>query len=53
MRKIMEDLVDKDKKESAMRLLKMGKLSNEEIAFGVGLPVEIINMLQKEEGAIV
>lgn len=51
MCKIMEDLIDNDKKESAIRLLKMGKLSNEEIALGVGLPVEIINMLQKEEGA--
>ena len=32
MCKIMEDLIDNEKKESAIRLLANGKLSNEEIA---------------------
>ena len=31
MCKLVEELIDDEKKESALRLLKLGKLSNEEI----------------------
>lgn len=48
MCKIMEDLIDNDKRESALRLLKIGKLSNEEIAEGLGLDIEVVNTLEIE-----
>lgn len=48
MCKIMEELIDSDKRESALRLLKLGKLSNEEIANGLGLTVEVVNALEDE-----
>ena len=34
---LMEEFIDDEKKESALRLLKIGKLSNEEIAEGLGI----------------
>ncbi len=48
MCKIMEELIDSDKRESALRLMKLGKLSNEEIANGLGLTVEVVNALEEE-----
>ena len=48
MCKIMEDLIDDEKKEIALRLLKQGKLSNEEIAEGVGLDIEVIEDLSEK-----
>ena len=48
MCKIMEDLIDDEKKEIALRLLKQGKLSNEEIAEGVGLDIEVIEALSEK-----
>lgn len=53
MCKIMEELIDSDKKESALRLLKLGKLSNEEIASGLGLAVEVVNALEEENKAAI
>lgn len=54
MCKLMEDLVeefiDEEKKESALRFLKMGTLSYEEIAKGLGLSLETIIMLVEQEG---
>ena len=48
MCKIMEDLIDDEKKEIALRLLKQGKLSNEEIAEGLGLDIEVIEDLSEK-----
>lgn len=48
MCKIMEDLIDDEKKEIALRLLKQGKLSNEEIAEGLGLDIEVIEALREK-----
>lgn len=35
-------------KEAALRLLKQGVLTNEQIAEGVGLDVEVVNALAEE-----
>lgn len=51
MCKIVEDLIDSEKKEIALRLLKQGKLSNEEIAEGLGLDAEVVNSLAEEQQA--
>lgn len=48
MCKIMEDLINNDKRESALRLLKIGKLSNEEIAKGLGIDIEVVNAVEIE-----
>lgn len=56
MCKIVEDLCNdakiegkiEGKKESAIRLLKQGKLSDEEIAEGLGLDVKIVKTLGEE-----
>lgn len=53
MCKIMEDLIDGEKRESALRLLKIGKLSNEEIAIGLGLAIEVVNALEEEVRSVV
>ena len=53
MCKIMEDLIDNEKKESAIRLLANGKLSNKEIAEVLGLSVEVVNTLNEENKAVV
>lgn len=52
MCKIMEDLIDSEKKESALRLLKLGKLSNKEIAESLELDVEVVNALDEEQKAV-
>jgi hypothetical protein len=48
MCRIVEDLIDNDKRESAVCLLKLGKLSNEEIAESLGLDIEIVKTLDEE-----
>ena len=52
MCKVVEDLCNdvkiEEKKESAIRLLKQGKLSDEEIAEGLGLDVKIVKTLGEE-----
>ena len=53
MCKIMEDLIDSEKKEIALRLLKNGKLSNEEIAESSGLAIEVVNALEEQRKATV
>jgi len=45
MCKIVEDLLNDEKKEAALRLLKMGKITKEEIAEALELPMEIIEDL--------
>lgn len=53
MSKVMEKLLDDEKRESAVRLLKQGILSNEKIAEGLGLDIEVVNTLEEEQKAIV
>ena len=48
MCKAMEDMITDDRKETALRLLKQGVLSNEQIAEGVGLDIEVVNALAEE-----
>jgi len=48
MCKAMEEMITDDRKETALRLLKQGVLSNEQIAEGVGLDVKIVNALAEE-----
>ena len=48
MCKAMEDMITDDRKETALRLLKQGVLSNEQIADGVGFDVKIVNALAEE-----
>ena len=46
--KQMEEMITDDRKETALRLLKQGVLSNEQIAEGVGLDVKVVNALAEE-----
>ena len=48
MCKAMEEMITDDRKETALRLLKQGVLSNEQIAEGVGLDVKVVNALAEE-----
>ena len=48
MCKAMEEMIIDDRKETALRLLKQGVLSKEQIAEGVGLDVKIVNALGEE-----
>lgn len=48
MCKAMEEMITDDRKETALRLLKQGVLSKEQIAEGVGLDVEVVNALAEE-----
>lgn len=49
---IVAELIDEEKRESALRMLRGGKLSNEEIAEYSGLDIEVVNDLEKEQKAI-
>ena len=49
MCKIVEDLIDSEKKEIALRLLSQNILSREQIAESVGLDVEIVNILAESQ----
>ena len=57
MCKVVEDLCNdakiEEKKESAIRLLKQGILSEKEIAEGLGLDVEAVKALGEEQKAVV
>ena len=48
MEEMVADFVIDDRKETALRLLKQGVLSNEQIAEGVGLSIEVVNALAEE-----
>lgn len=52
MCKIVEDLIDDEKKESVLRLLKIGKLSNEEISEGLGLDIDVVNEIAEKYKSI-
>ena len=53
MEELIDSVLDDEKRESALRLLKLGKLSNEEIAEGVGLDVEVVNNLTQEQKVLI
>lgn len=46
---IMEELIDEEKKESALRMLEDGKLSNQEIAKYLRLDIKVVEELEKEQ----
>lgn len=50
---IVEELIDDEKKESALRMLEGGKLSNQEIANYLRLDIEVVEALEKEHYAVV
>lgn len=50
MSKIVEELINEEVREIAMRMLDNGKLSVEEIAMYVGIPVEEVTMIAEEIG---
>jgi hypothetical protein len=45
MCKVVEDLIDENKKESALKIIKSGKLTLEEIAEYIGLPIDEVEAL--------
>ena len=50
---IVEELIDEEKKESALRMLEDGKLSNQEIAKYLRLDIEVVEALEKEQKTVV
>ena len=50
---IVEELIDEGKRESALRMLEDGKLSNQEIAKYLRLDIKVVEELEKEQKAIV
>ena len=53
MSRIMEELIDEEKRESALRMLEDGKLSNQEIAKYLRLDIKVVEELEKEQKAAV
>lgn len=53
MSKIMEELIVEEKKESALRMLEDGKLSNQEIATYLRLDIKVVEELEKEQKEVV
>ncbi len=45
MCKAMEDMITDDRKEAAIRMLERGKLTSEEIAEDLELPLEVVKEL--------
>ena len=52
MSKIMQELIDEDKRETAVKLLKLEKLSNEEIADTTGLTLDTVIELAEKLGLV-
>lgn len=50
---LMEEFIDDEKKESALRMLEDGKLSNQEIAKYLRLDIEVVETLEKKQKAVV
>lgn len=46
---LMKELIDDDKKESAVLMLEDGKLSKEKIAEYLRLDIEVVEALEKEQ----
>ena len=53
MSRIMEELIDEEKRESALRMLEDGKLSKEKIAKYLKLDIKVVEELEKEQKAAV
>ena len=45
MCKAMEDMITEDRKETAIRMLERGKMTREEIAEDLKLPLEVVEEL--------
>lgn len=50
---IMEELIDEEKRESALRMLEDGELSKEKIAKYLKLDIKVVEELEKEQKAAV
>ncbi len=50
---LMKELIDDDKKESAVLMLEDGKLSKEEIAEYLRLDIKVVEALEKEQKTVV
>ena len=50
---LMEEFIDDEKKESALRMLEDGKHSNQEIAKYLRLDIEVVEALEKKQKAVV
>ena len=50
---IVEELIDEEKREMTVKLLKNGKLSKKDIAEISGLDIEVVENLEKEQKAVV
>ncbi len=53
MEELIEEFMDDEKKESALRMLEDGKLSNQEIAKYLKLDIKVVEELEKEQKAAV
>ncbi len=53
MEELIEEFMDDEKKESALRMLEDGKLSNQEIAKYLKLDIKVEEELEKEQKAAV
>ena len=49
---IVAELIDEEKRESALRMLEDGELSKEKIARYLGLDIEVVENLEKEQKAV-
>ncbi len=50
---IMKELIEEDRKEAAVRMIKKGKLSYEEITEYLDLPLEVVKELAENEAVLV
>lgn len=48
---IVAELIDEERRESALRMLEDGELSKEKIAKYSGLDIEVVESLEKREGS--
>lgn len=53
MSRIVAELLDEEKREMTVRLLRNGKLSKKEIAEISGLDVEVVETLEKEQKSVI
>lgn len=49
MEELMEEFMDEEKKESALRMLEDGELSKEKIATYLKLDIKVVEELEKEQ----
>ena len=49
---IVAELIDEEKRESALRMLEDGELSKEKIARYLGLDIDVVETLEKEQKAV-